>query len=144
MRKQLENFLIDISEIYPIPTKLHYEKVIEQYTDYLHEFCFNKQIDFKKAKHYIYEHYQYRNYPDMQTIKDSLYTAEVTQYQQCVDEGALLVVTLPSGYKYRFTVSALGRKKETIEKDILRRFGECKYQFYPKGTIISGETVFTP
>lgn len=143
MRKQLEDFLIDISEIYPISAKLNYEKVIEQYADYLLEFCINKQIDYKKAKHHIFDNYHYRNFPDMQTFKESLFVAEVTQYQQCKNEGALLVVTLPNGYQYRFTVSAIGNNQETIKKDVEKRFGNCNWQLYSKGTVIIDEKVFT-
>lgn len=145
MRKQLEDFLIDVSEIYPISSKLNYESVIEQYTDYLLEFCINKQIDFKKAKHYIFENNQYRSFPDMRTFKESLFVAEITQYQQCKDEGALLVITLPSGYQYHFTVSARGKKLDKIKQECKRRYGECTYQFYPKGTVIlsGGDKVFT-
>lgn len=104
-----------------------------------------KEYDFQKILHHLIRTHKYKTFPSVADIIEAMPIGEVTQYEQCKDEGALLVVTLPSGYQYRFTVSASGKKREAIESDIKRRYGECTYQFYPKGTVIlsGGDKVFT-
>lgn len=144
MRKDLENFLIDLSEIFPIEKNKNIEKVINEYTDYLLQFCLNKQIDFKKVKFAIYDKNKFNKFPDLTTLKECLQVGEITQYQQCKHEGALLVVTLPNGYKYEFTVSAIGKSIKEMKKSLKRRYGDCTIQFHPKGTVIIGDKIFQP
>ena len=144
MRKQLENFLIDLTEIYPLNTSKNFEKVIEEYTDYLLQFCENKEINFKRVKFAVFEKNKFKKYPDFSMLKECLAIGEMTQYQKCKNEGELLVITLPDGRKYQFIVSAVGKNIQDIKSSVKRRFGDCKYDFYPKGTVINGEKVFIP
>lgn len=144
MRKQLEDFLIDLAEIYPLERTKNFDKVIGHYTDYLLQFCIGKEIDFKKVKFAIFDRNKTNKFPDLYTIRECLFLGEVTQYQQCKNEGDLLVVTLPNGYQYEFTVSAIGKSIKEIQSSIKRRYNNCTFQFYPKGTVIIGDKIFVP
>ncbi len=103
-----------------------------------------KEYDFKKVIHYLVKNYKYKTFPSMPDILDALPFGEVYRYSKCVNEGSLLIVTLPTGYQYEFTISSIGKPIKQLEADIKRKFGECTYQIYPKGTVIIGDKVFLP
>jgi hypothetical protein len=61
------------------------------------------------------------------------------------NEGALVVITLPNGVRYDFTVSGIGRPIENIKEEIKNKYGKYpEIKTYPKGTVIIGDKVFTP
>ncbi|MCM1003608.1 MAG: hypothetical protein NC408_04630 [Candidatus Gastranaerophilales bacterium] len=103
-----------------------------------------KEYDFKKIIQYLVRNYKYKTFPPMPEILDALPFGEIYRYSKCANEGSLLVVTLPTGYQYEFTVSSIGKPLKQLEDDIKRKFGECTYQLYPKGTVIIGGKVYLP
>lgn len=144
MRKQLEDFLIDLSEIYPISDSRNFDKIIGQYCDYLLQFCINKEIDFKKVRNAIFDQYKFKGYPDMPLIKDCLKVGEIKKFTTCKDEGCLVVMRLPEGGVYSFEITADAQHDlEYYKQDAAKRFGNVKVEIYPKGSVLIGTTVFT-
>lgn len=104
-----------------------------------------KDYDFKKVIQHLVKNYKYKTFPSMPEILDALpYGEKLPTYNPSVNEGCLLVVTLPSGYTYEFTVSSIGKPIKQLEEDIKRKFGDCTYKLYPKGTVIIQGKVFYP
>lgn len=143
MREQLENFLMDLSDIYPIPDTRNFDKIIGQYCDYLIQFCTNKQIDFTKVKNTIFDQYKFKGFPDMPFIKECLKTGEIQRYIASKDEGCLVVIRAEN-HIYAFEVAACGKNIEDIKKDASARFENSKIEIYPKGSVLIGEKVITP
>lgn len=103
-----------------------------------------KEYNLLKVLHYLIKTHQYKSFPAIADIIKALPIGEITQYQQCKNDGDLLVVTLPNGYKYEFTVSAIGKSIKELKNSIQRKYGTCEYSFYPKKTVIIGDKVFYP
>ena len=103
-----------------------------------------KSYDYRKITQWFLKNYKYKTFPSLANIIDALPNGEVQPYKECKDEGSLLVVTLASGYTYEFTVSGIGKSINDLKSDIKRKFGDCTYKFYPKGTVIIGGKVFMP
>lgn len=102
----------------------------------------NEEYDWTKCLKYIQTHRVYKTFPSIPDILEALPHSFVDKkYQPSPNEGALLVVTLPNGYQYKFTVSGRGKTFKQIENDIKRKFGECTFKFYPKGTIIIDDKI---
>lgn len=142
MKQQLMQFLLDLSNIFPISSTRNCEKVIEQYTDYLLEFCYNKEIDFKRVTRAIIDDYKKQYFPEPLFIKDHLVYGEKQSYQKDVNEGKLLIVTLPNGVQYRFNYCGCGKTQKEIKASLMEKYGDCKYELYPAGTIIIGDKIF--
>lgn len=144
MRKQLEDFLISITDFYPIASSKNFDNVIAQSLDYLLQFCYNKEIDFKKARDYIFEHYKFKGYPDMPLLKESILSSEIKKIDTCKNEGCLVVIRTGGNHIYAFEISATGRSLEDIKKDATARFGNVKVETYPKGSVLIGDKVILP
>ena len=143
MRKQLEDFLMDIAEFYPIPTTKSYDKVISLSVDYLIEYCEGKYFDFKKARHALFEKYKFKGFPDLATIKECLREGEIQLEEHCKDEGGLAVVTIPNYGTYTFIISPAGRSVDEIKKQISFKYGnDYTMKIYPQGTVMIGDKIF--
>lgn len=141
MRKQLEDFLIDLTEFYPIPNTKNFDKIISQSVDYLLQFCINKEFDFKKVRNAIFDRYKFKGFPDLALIKECLREGEVYKYKNCKDEGCLVVLRLPQGRIYSFEVATFGRSLEELKKDAATKFGNAKVEIYPCGSKLIGNRV---
>lgn len=143
MRKQLEDFLIDLSEVYPISESRNFDKIIGQYCDYLLQFCINKEIDFKKVRNKIFDTYKFKGFPDMPLIRDCLKAGEISKYINCKDEGCLVVIRAENNI-YSIEVAPFGRPIEDIKADAGKRFSNSKVEIYPRGSVLIGDKVITP
>ena len=141
MRKQLEDFLIDLTDFYPIPSSKSFDKVIALSIDYLLQFCLNKEIDFKKALNSIFDKYKFKSFPELSVIKESLLESEVKHYGYCKDEGVLVVIEIPGIATYNFEISPMGRDLDTVKKEIISKYGNAKVSIYPKGTVMVGQQI---
>lgn len=144
MRKQLEDFLINITDFYPISSNKNFDNVIAQSLDYLLQFCCGKEIDFKKARNYVFENYKFKGFPDLAILKESLLNAEIIKQKYCKDEGGLVVVTFPTGKIFTFEISPLGKPLEEIKKQVIAKYGNVQIKTYPKGTVMIGNTIVLP
>ena len=144
MRKQLEDFLINITDFYPISSNKNFDNVIAQSLDYLLQFCCGKEIDFKKARNYVFENYKSKGFPDLALLKESIICSEIKKTKTCEDEGCLVVLRTGGNHIYGFKVSTTGRSLEDIKKDATARFGNVKVETYPKGSVLIGDKVFLP
>lgn len=143
---RLMDFLQQLEAMFPLKeSDERKQRVFSLYVDILEGEVIksNKEYDFQKILHHLIRTHKYKSFPSVADIIEAMPIGEVTQYQQCKNDDALLVVTLPSGYQYRFTVSAIGKDKKTIKQDVERRYGQCEWQVYPQGTVIIGEKVFS-
>lgn len=147
MSMSLQEMLEELLRFYPIKdrSKNDIAQDMVTYRELILEYVYssNERYDWEKCLKYIQTHRIYKTFPSIPDILEALpYSLQQKKVQKCVDEGSLLVVTLPSGYTYEFTVSGIGRSIEDIKADIKRKFGQCEYKFYPKGTVIIGSKVF--
>lgn len=145
MRKQLEDFLIDLSEIFPIASTKSFDKVIGMSVEYLLEFCAGKEFDFKKARHLIFDRYKFKNFPELSIVKDCILESEIKKYEHCENEGKLVVIKIPErNIIYSFEVNSSGRDIREIKNTIGKNLGKYEIEIYPKGTVLIGDKVFTP
>lgn len=143
MRKQLEDFLINLTDFYPITSTKSYDNVIAQAVDYLMEFCYNKQIDFKKARNFVFENYKFKSFPDMALLKDAIQDSVIRiPYQGGTDDGCVVIITLPNGKMYDFEVCGFGNDIEALKSSIRSKHGNCQISTYPKGTVLIGNEIF--
>lgn len=142
-KADLHKFLTDVSQIFPVQSTRNKERVWELTSNHLWGQIFNKEINYDIALSWLIDNHKNSYFPDIKLIGESLHNAIVKPfYRECVDEGSLLVVTLASGFTYEFTVSGIGKSINDLKGDIKRKFGDCTYKFYPKGTVIIGGKVF--
>ena len=99
MRDQIASFLIEISNLYPIGKEQNYDVVMKATIDYLLEYCYNKKIDFKKAKTYIFDNYKYKTFPEPSFLKDALKSGAevVTNIEQDTSNLSFVVLVRPDG-----------------------------------------------
>lgn len=103
------------------------------------------EYDWKKVLQTIQRTYTYSKFPPLADIIKVLPECKIFKpYQECENEGGLVVITLPNGVKYDFIISGIGKPFETIKQEITEKYGNCDIQKYPKGTVIIGNQVFTP
>nr|DAH54524.1 MAG TPA: hypothetical protein [Caudoviricetes sp.] len=143
---RLIDFLQQLEAMFPLKeSDEKKQRVFSLYVDVLEGEVVksNKEYDFQKILHHLIRTHKYKSFPSVADIIEAMPIGEVTQYQQCKDDDALLVVTLPSGYQYCFTVSAIGKDKKTIEQGVERRYGQCEWQIYSQGAVIIGDKVFS-
>lgn len=144
MKEKIGDFLMDISQTYPVVRGVNAEKVIEDARTYLVGKLYNKEIDFQKAKTMMFDTYDKRTFPEPKVLYNILYQCEVKNYDVSANEGSLVVITLPDGRKYNFTVSGIGRPLSTIKDEILKKYGGCEVKTYPKSTVMIGNKIFEP
>lgn len=103
------------------------------------------EYDWKNVLQAIQRTYTYSKFPPLADIIKVLPECKKAKpYQECADEGTLIVITLPTGVRYDFTVTSIGRTLSSIKEEIKDKYGDCEVQTYPKGTVIIGNTVILP
>ena len=142
MRDRIKDFLVRLNSLFPIEGS-RFEPVCETYTDILLEKCLKKEYDFKKLLSRIAQEWKFTKFPTAKFILECLPYSEVVHYSDIpVNKGGLLVLTLPCGYTYEFTISAFGQPLDEVKKTCQKRYGDCELKFYPEGTVIIGEQIF--
>lgn len=148
-KADLHKFLVDVSQIFPVQTTRNKERLWELASNHLWCHIAKKEINYDIALSWLIDNHNKSGknsyFPEIPTIAEALKFGEVKPYhRECVNEGSLLVVTLSSGFTYEFAVSGIGKLIDDLKADIKRKFGDCTYKFYPKGTVIIGSKVCLP
>lgn len=145
---QIWEFVRELAFFFPLSgTDEHKNRIFDSYVENLEGICISNkcEYDWKKVLQTIQRTYTYQKFPPLADIIKVLPECKIFKpYQECENEGALIVITLPNGMKYDFTVSGIGRHIETIKEEILKKHGDCDIKTYPKGTVIIGDKIFTP
>lgn len=142
MRDKIKEFLLRLNYLFPIEGK-RFEPVCETYTDILLEKCLKREYDLKKLTSIIAQEWKLTKFPPVKFIIEQLPYAEVHHYSDIpANNGGLLVLTLPNGYTYKFTISSFGKPLEEVKKIYKKRYGECEIKFYPEGTTIIVDKIF--
>lgn len=145
MKEKIGDFLMDIAQTYPIRQGVNAERVIENARVYLIEKLYNKEIDFQKAKTLMFDNYEKKNgFPEPRVLYNYLIQCEVRHYDPSKNEGSLVVITLPNGYPYVFTIHGNSRPYNEIVDEIKFKYGSCKVETYPPGTVMIGKTIVAP
>lgn len=143
MKQKVSEFLFDIAQTYPVRGG-NPDVVLEDTRTYLVGYLYNKDIDFVQAKKLIFDNYDSKTFPTPKVILSYLNQCEIKKYEHCEDEGGLVVITLPNGITYDFTVSGIGRPLDDITNEIHEKYGKCDIKTYPKGTVRIGNTFVLP
>lgn len=143
MREQIKAFLTKLNLLFPLEGK-RIEPVLETYTDILLEKCLKTEYDFKKLTSYIVQNYKYQSFPTAKYILDCLPMAEIRHFESVTNEGDVIIVTLPSGMMYSFTVTGYGKELRDIKNKLQFHYGKCEINRYPKGTVLIGDRVIEP
>jgi hypothetical protein len=147
----LQDMLSELLRFYPITNRKD-EDIAKDMITY-HEcilenvYKSNQKYDWEKCLKYILTHRIYKTFPSIPEILEALpysLKKEKAKSESCADEGFLLVVTLPNGYTYHFTVSSTGKPMSEVKSGLEKKFGQCSYKIYPKGTLIIGEQRWEP
>ena len=145
MKEKIGDFLMDISQTYPIRQGISAERVLEDARTYLIGKLYNKEIDFQKAKTLMFDTYEKKKgFPEPRVLYNYLAQCEIKHYDISKDEGSLVLITLPTGIQYNFTVSGIGGSLGTIKQEIVDKYGDCKIEMFPKGTVIIGNQIIEP
>lgn len=122
-------------------------KVFNSYVENLEGICLNNKCDYDWSKVIlaIQRGYKKREFPLLADIINFLPEGKIEkQYQPCKGEGSLVIITLPTGQKYSFTVCVYGKSKETIVDEIKTKYGICDVNIYPAGSVLIGNKVVEP
>ena len=137
---QIWEFVRELAFFFPLSgTEEHKNKIFDSYVENLEGICItNKcEYDWKKVLQTIQRTYTYSKFPPLADIIKCLPKGRIYKpYKECVDEGSLIVITLPDGRIYNFTVSGIGRPLSTIKDEILKKHGPCEVKTYPKGSVM--------
>lgn len=143
----LLEFLFELTVFFPIRGAKKdddIEKVLKSYEEHLAPSVNGKGYDFKKLLRWIVDNYEYKAFPEVSFIKNNLSKGAI--FNSSSKAGQLVVVSLPDGREYQFTVSGFGFNSiGDLKNKLYRHYGEnSKFQFYPAGTVIIDGQVFTP
>lgn len=142
-KTELKLFLEDLSIFLPVSTTRNKEDVIDKYSDFILEDCCKKDYKFSKIKKWILDNYKKSNFPEVAFIKEAMQYGEIKNYEVCKDEGKLIVVTLPNGRRYEFTVCGFASHDlNYYEKNIKKKFGQATVEIYPKEAQFVGDELF--
>lgn len=145
---QIWEFVRELAYFFPLNgSEEHQNKIFDSYVENLEGICIkNKcEYDWKKVIKKIQCTYTYSKFPPLADIIKCLPECKVFKpYIESKDEGALVVITLPDGKFYDFTVCNIGKSLESIRDDINNKFGSCKIDTYPKGTVRVGKKLILP
>lgn len=143
IRDELQDFLLDLSDFYPIEAKRK-DNVISQAVEFLLQYCLDHKIDWKKAKNEVFEAYTYKSFPDLALLRDSIKNSYIYETNIAKDEGGLMLVILPDGYIYEFVITNFGQNIEALKKRVYDRYGNCRVKIFPAGSTLIGKKVFLP
>lgn len=145
---QIWEFVRELAFFFPLSgTDEHKDRIFDSYVENLEGISISNkcEYDWKKVLQAIQRTYTYSKFPPLADIIKVLPECKIFKpYQECENEGGLVVITLPNGVKYDFIISGIGKPFETIKQEITEKYGNCDIQKYPKGTVIIGNQVFTP
>lgn len=128
MRAELEDFLIDVSNMYPVRKEQNYDSVIGQTTDALLEHFYDKEIDFKQAKSLLYNEYDKTTFPLVPKLKEYLGKCIIKKSKINKDEGCLVIQILPTGEIRNYVMtSESGTTTRTLEQ-------RGRVFYFPKGS----------
>ena len=147
-------FLRELAFFYPMEKKedKDKEKIYSSYVDNLEGIAISNkcEYDWKKVLQCIQRTYTYAKFPPLADIIKFLPECRIEKaYKPCKDEGSLIVITMPNGKKYQFTVCSWGKsldryKEEWQLKYKPEEYEKIKIEQYPAGTVIIGDTIFLP
>lgn len=146
---QIWEFVRELAFYFPLNgTDEHKNRIFDSYVENLEGICISNkcEYDWKKVLQALQRTYAFSRFPSLAEIIKCLPEGKIFKpYEECENEGALVVVTLPNGVRYDFTVSGIGRPIENIKEEIKNKYGKYPgIKTYPKGTVIIGDKVFTP
>ena len=104
----------------------------------------NVEYDYDKIFSYFLKNYRYKTFPALADIVAALDNGIIHNDTGCPDEGKVIIATLPSGYKYLFEISGIGKPIEQIKASLFKRFGQCTVKMYPAGTYLIGNSIYVP
>lgn len=143
MKDEIKAFLLKLSYLFPLDGK-RLEPVFETYTDILLEKFLKKEYDLKKLTSYIAQNYKFQSFPPVKFILECLPMAEIHHFNNTANEGEVIIITLPNGIMYSFTVTGFGKDLNLIRYNLRESYGDCDIKRYPKGTVLVGTTVIEP
>lgn len=146
---QIWEFIKELAFFFPLSgTEEHQNKIFDSYVENLEGIAISNKCDYdwKKVLQAIQRTYTFSKFPPLATIIECLPECVIQKpYQASTDEGSLIVLTLPNGVKYQFTVNGYGRSLDAIKDEIKEKYGMFpKIETYPAGTVIIGDEVFLP
>ena len=141
-------FVKELAIFFPLTgTEEHQNKIFDSYVENLEGIAITNHCDYdwKKVLQTIQRTYTYSKFPPLADIIKVLPECKIYKpYIECADEGDLIVVTLPNGMIYTFTVCASGRNIDTISEELKFKFGTFEMKQYPKGTVMIGKEIVLP
>ena len=146
---QIWEFIRELSFFFPLSgTEEHKNRIFDSYVENLEGIAISNKCDYdwKKVLQAIQRTYTYQKFPSLADVIKCLPEGRIEKpYEACEGEGALVVITLPNGVKYDFTVSGMGRSLGVIKEEIKNKYGALpKIETYPIGTVIIGDKIFQP
>lgn len=100
------------------------------------------KYDYDKIFSYILKNYEYKTFPALAYIIKVLDEGIIQDTKESIKIGNVLVVTMSNGLKYDFVISNIGKTKEEIIGSLTKKYGKCKIDEYPAGTVIMGNKIF--
>lgn len=145
---QIWEFVRELAFFFPLNgTDEAKNKIFDSYVENLEGIILtNKcEYDWKKVLQAIQQTYTYTKFPPLADIIKCLPEGKIEKvYNPCKNEGSLVVITLPNGYPYVFTIHGNSRPYNEIVDEIKFKYGSCKVETYPPGTVMIGKTIVTP
>ena len=142
---QIWEFVRELAFFFPLSgTEEHKNKIFDSYVENLEGIVISNKCEYDWAKvlKAIQRTHAFSKFPSLAEIIKCLPEGKITKpYQECEGEGSLVVMTLPSGRKYTFTVSAIGRPIGVIKDEITKKYGGCKVEIYPAGAVMVGNEI---
>lgn len=147
-------FLRELAFFYPMQTsnEKDREKIFSSYVDNLEGIAITNKCDYdwKKVLQCIQRTYTYSKFPPLADIIKFLPECRIIKpYTPCKDEGSLIVITMPNGNTYQFTVCNWGKSLSQYQEEWKLKYkpdeyAQIKIKQYPAGTVIIGDTVILP
>ena len=146
---KLWEFIRELAFYFPLSgTDEAKNKTFDMYVENLEGIAItNKcEYDWKKVLKVIQCTYTFKSFPSLADIIKVLPECRIIKpYKECKGEGSVIILTLPTGSKYLFVVSGIGRPITDIQAEIKEKFGsESKIEHYPKGTVLIGDEILLP
>jgi hypothetical protein len=144
LKDELGMFLVEISKMFPVDNKRDYDNIIKQTIEYLWDYCKGKDINLTNAKRYVYDNYTYKSFPEPSFLKDAIMKNVVIK-STTVKNCGLLLLRLPDGYVYDFTMTDFGTSLEELQNKAKDKYGEgVKVKLFPKGSEYVNGKVWLP
>ncbi len=142
---RLFEFLRDLEAFYPLnESEEKVDKRIASYAEIIEGEIIKKggEYDFSKMLRHIQTHYTFKTFPSVPYLLELLPDFKIKNISNVKNEGELVIMTLPNGKKYAFTVTNFGLTDKNIEEKAKRKWGYVDIKRYPKGTVLIGNEVY--